>query len=82
MLAFVEHVKKLPLICNELLKLVLVEVVGRVKAIEAALALASLDNVWTAHEHNWNELEWCVDRVDLVFCDLIFELREPPIVTQ
>ena len=81
-LTFVESVKKLPLIRNELLQLVLVKVVGRVEPVESALALTALDHVRATYEDYWNELEWCVYGVDLVFRDLIFELRKTPVVAK
>lgn len=71
-LVSLEWIKELALITNELLQLVFVKVISGVKAIVAALALATFDHVGTADKDNWDELEGCIDWVQIV--DRIIDL--------
>lgn len=64
------------------MQLVLVEIVGGVEAIEAALAVTAFDHVGAADEDDRDELERCVYRIHLVLRHLVFELRQAPVVAQ
>lgn len=69
-----EWVEKLILIVDELLKLVLIKVVGGVETIIAAFALSSFDHIWTAHEDYRNKLERRVNRVNVIFSAMVLQL--------
>ena len=66
----------------KLTNLVLIEVVGWVKAVIPTLTVTTSDNIWTGDKNNRNELERCVDCFDLIIGDLVFELSQTSVVAK